>query len=197
MKMNEVVAEKINIGPNQYKSAIVSYPNDVLRQTVPRITTFEGEKVTNLYDNVIKKMCNELDNTQASGLAAQQIGVPLAIVTVNKQFITGANNHRYFINPVVTGFIGKKISVSEGCLSLPGLRAKVRRFEAIDVTWKTLDGEEMKEVFQGLPAIILQHEINHINGILMIDHLTKGKRKQLMRQWSKQQKEKANLLRGL
>lgn len=110
----------------------------------------------------------EVAKSDGVGLAAVQIGTPKRIILV---LIDGS--FRAFINPRTIRRSWKKIIIEEGCLSLPGKNGLVKRHYSVTISAVDERGNRVKEKFNGLPAVILQHEIDHLNGILFIDKLWK------------------------
>jgi peptide deformylase len=102
------------------------------------------------------------------GLAGPQVGVPLRIFIIS---LDGTKeNVRAYINPTVKT-IGKTTTSEEGCLSVPGVYTKIRRFKRCSVTATDLDGNEFTEEADGMYARCLQHEFDHINGITIADKM--------------------------
>ena len=113
------------------------------------------------------------------GLAAQQVGFPGAMFVLDAQWpITGRHSPSIFINPNVREFDGEAIALNggEGCLSTPyGFKAQVERSARIRIEWRDLDWNLHEEWFEGTPAIVVQHEIDHLHGNLFIGHLSRLK----------------------
>lgn len=141
-----------------------------------KILHAKNENVKNPLDPAIQKLVREMIPTMRRadgiGLAAPQVGMNVRICTVEISGIL-----RTFINPKITSFSGEKIPFEEGCLSLPGELFTIERSEII--TLRSLDekGKERKDRFRGLWAICLQHELDHLDGILICDRAKKQKRK--------------------
>jgi peptide deformylase len=164
---------------------IVKYGNPVLRAKGMEIGQVD-EKVRQLAADMIETM----NAANGVGLAAQQIGVPLqmAIVDVadvkdrpSEMFVDGkeVDYEKYMpmilINPVLE--LGKETDEGvEGCLSFPDLSADIVRSERVKATARTLDGETLKFEATGLLARALQHEVDHLNGILFIDRMSAASR---------------------
>jgi peptide deformylase len=127
------------------------------------------------------------------GLAAIQVGVAKRILVIDlqeKNEETGAviRVPRVFINPVITP-IGEDVSVyNEGCLSVPDQYADVERPASIRAKWLDEHGKPHDEQLEGMIATCLQHEMDHLEGILFIDHLSKLKRDMLLKKLAKQRK---------
>lgn len=134
-------------------------------------------------DSGIRRLAGDMMETMyhynGVGLAAPQVGESLRIITVDprdQQF--GA---RVLINPRITSNKGE-ISGEEGCLSLPNIYAEIKRSEEITIIYKDLEGKEHNEIWKGFVARIAQHEIDHLNGVLFVDHLEDGQREPLREQ---------------
>jgi len=139
------------------------YPDPVLRKRADEITNITPE-LADLADTMIELMLK----ADGIGLAAPQVGLSIRLVTVN---LTGKpQDAQVLINPVLSDFQGYQES-HEGCLSLPGISGKVRRHAACTVQALDLDGNKFVIDLVDLPATCLQHETDHLNGVLFIDRL--------------------------
>jgi peptide deformylase len=125
------------------------------------------------------------------GLAAIQIGVPKRVVTMDLAKKDAPKDPQVFINPEVTWTSNEKASYEEGCLSIPDYYEEVKRPSAVRVKYLDLDGKPRELEAAGLLATCLQHEIDHINGILFIDHISKLKRDMVMKKFKKAAKRPA------
>jgi len=147
---------------------IVKYPNKVLRKKAKKVSDFNAE-LKEIAENMYKSMQND----KGVGLAGPQ-------VSVDKQILVVENNGEYitYINPEITYFSKSTLSTEEGCLSLPGIFGYVTRAKKIHIKYKDVEGKTNKEKLKGLYSVILQHEVDHLNGILFIDRaeeITQGK----------------------
>ena len=140
---------------------IVEYPNPILQQPASPVTEeeFGTEELTGLVNHMIA-IINDIG---ANGLAAVQIGIDKALIVYRDK----ENDLLALCNPKILGRHGKVKSYEEGCLSSPGLRIDVRRSKEVIIRATTVAGEEVTFKEKGFPAIILQHEIDHINGITL------------------------------
>jgi peptide deformylase len=110
-------------------------------------------------------------NEMGVGIAAPQVGILKQMICVQRFDKEGFPNEIY-INPVITKYSEEKQDCREGCLSIPG-RSDTTKIRAltIDLAYQNLEGEKVEETVSGFTAVIFQHEIDHLNGILYIDHL--------------------------
>lgn len=135
--------------------------NPVLHQKAKRVRKIGGS-IQKLVDDMIETM----HHIGGAGLAAPQVGVPLQVVVIElpgEDVIT-------LINPEVVKSWGER-DVTEGCLSLPGYRGEIKRSESVTVKGRDRYGKQIRLKADGLLAQALEHEIDHINGVVYIDHL--------------------------
>jgi len=136
-------------------------PDPVLRQKAKRVRNI---------DSSIKKLIEDMRETMHAtggvGLAAPQIGVSLRVIVVG---IPGEED-MVLINPEVVRRKGERL-LNEGCLSVPGYFGEVKRAESVTVKGLDLNGKEIRIKATGLLAEVLEHEIDHLNGVVYIDHL--------------------------
>jgi len=136
--------------------------NPLLHQKAKRVRKIDGS-IQKLFDDMIETMHHM---GGAAGLSAPQVGVPLQVVVIElpeEDVIT-------LINPEVVKSWGER-DVTEGCLSLPGYRGEIKRSESVTVKGRDRYGKEIRLKAEGLLAQALEHEIDHINGVVYIDHL--------------------------
>jgi peptide deformylase len=128
------------------------------------------------------------------GLAAIQVGVPKRILVIDLQEPAEEGGEpvkdpRVFINPEILTTSDEDVPYTEGCLSVPDQYAEVDRPDAIRARWLDVDGKQQEQEIDGLLAVCLQHEMDHLNGVLFIDHLSRLKRDMILRKLAKQRKE--------
>jgi peptide deformylase len=123
------------------------------------------------------------------GLAAIQIGVPQRIVTLDLAKKDEPQEPQVFINPEVTWVSDEKATYEEGCLSIPEYYEEVERPTAVRVKYLDLDGKPQEIEATGLLATCLQHEIDHTNGVLFIDYISKLKRDMVVKKFKKASKK--------
>ncbi len=162
--------------------------------------------IKNCFDPVLRKQCEIVKNIDGElitlsedmiettlaapgiGLAANQIGIPWRIFVVNMGFETESDNLVTLINPEITAMEGSEIG-EEGCLSIPEVVAKVNRATQVELKAVDLNGKDVRYETTGFLARALQHEMDHLNGILFWDSLGKIKRDILKRKFKKKLKE--------
>jgi len=150
-------------------------PDPVLRQKSNRVRNIDGS-VHKLIDNLLDTMYS----APGAGLAAPQIGVPLRVIVVrqpsseeedeDKQEIKQEKEDIVLINPEIVKEKGE-CEVQEGCLSVPGYVGQIKRAESVTVKGRDRKGKEFRIKADGFLAQVLQHEIDHLNGVLYIDRL--------------------------
>ena len=141
----------------------------------------------------IQDMFETMYDAPGIGLAAIQVGVPKRVLVIDLQERdeeSGAviREPRVFINPEIVEMSEDLTVYSEGCLSVPDQYADVERPSIIKAKWLDENGKAHEEVIDGLLAICLQHEMDHLNGILFIDHLSKLKRDMVLKKLAKARK---------
>ena len=165
---------------------LYEYPDPILRQKCERVSKVDDELRVFL-DNMLETMYAD----KGCGLAAPQVGVSKRVVVLDYATEEDAEKKPMFlVNPEIIWSSEEKIMFCEGCLSLPDQRAEVERHEAVRVHFTDYHGQEQEILAGGLLAIILQHEIDHLDGILYIDHLSRLKRDRLLKKLEKYREEK-------
>lgn len=160
-------------------------------------------KVTDAHRQLIADMLETMYDAPGIGLAAIQVGVPERILVIDLQpeapgtpedadpeTAPRVREPRVFINPEITWESDELAVYNEGCLSVPELYADVNRPARIRATWLDENGAPHDEEIDGLLATCLQHEMDHLNGVLFIDHLSKLKRDMLLKKLEKARKVK-------
>lgn len=150
---------------------IVTYNDPVLRKKTEPVT-----ELTNEITELIESMIETMYNSDGVGLAAPQIGKSLKLFVMDGDPILDEEDEKHgvlvFINPEIIEKKGKNIPMDEGCLSIPEIREKVFRPETIVIRYKDENFKEREQEFSGWMARIIQHENDHLNGILFIDYLS-------------------------
>lgn len=151
------------------------YGDEILRH--------KAKKITKIDDNILKfieDMFETMKQSDGIGLAATQVGKRWQILIADISEVEGYEHTKSMvvINPKIILSEGES-EMEEGCLSLPGLRVNVKRPEKIRLKYNDLELKEYIEDFQGLQARVLQHEIDHLNGKLIIDYLSKNEKEKI------------------
>ncbi len=152
----------VDIGRN--RMAIISIrvvPDPVLRQKAKRVRTIDGS-----VHKLISDMIETMHAAPGVGLAAPQVGIPLRVIVIG----IPEQEDIALINPEVVRRKGERL-INEGCLSIPGYIGEIKRAEAVTVKGRDRDGKEIRIKADGLLAQALEHEIDHLNGVLYIDYL--------------------------
>lgn len=162
---------------------LYEYPDEVLRQKCDKITAVDDE-LRHFLDDMLETMYVD----KGCGLAAPQVGCTKRMIVVDpnpSDEDLSARRPMYLINPEIIWHSEETVFFNEGCLSLPDQRADVERFEKVRVRYIDYNGIEREILADDLLAIILQHEIDHLDGILYIDHLSRLKRTRLLHKLKK------------
>ena len=162
---------------------ILLYPDPRLRKQAKPV-----KQVTDDIRQLIDDMAETMYAAPGIGLAATQVNVHQRILVID--ISEERNDLRVFINPIIDSGQGET-ETEEGCLSLPGIRAPVIRLESITLSAKDRLGEDFTLVTDGLLAICIQHEIDHLDGKLFIDYLKPMKRQMITRKMTKLKRELA------
>ena len=162
---------------------IIIIPDKRLRQVSEPVKTVDAE-VRTLVDDMFETMYK----APGVGLAAIQVAVPKRIVTVDTAKKDEPKNPQVFINPEILWSSDDKATYEEGCLSIPEYYEEVDRPAEVKVKYTDLQGEQHEITADGLLATCIQHEIDHLNGVLFIDHISKLKRDRVVKKFTKQLK---------
>ena len=130
-------------------------------------------------------MLETMYSANGIGLAAIQIGVPKRIIVMDLGKKDGEKDPRYFVNPVIKNKDSSKSTYEEGCLSVPNQFAEIDRPSKCDVEYLDYNGEKKILKASGLLATCIQHEMDHLEGILFIDYLSKLKKSMIIKKLSK------------
>lgn len=152
------------------KLGIIWYPRKILRQKAQRVS-LEELRSKEFLEN-ISQMWSIMYYRGGVGLSAPQVGWDARVFVANPSGRPLHNSHaRVFINPSIVG-LGETVIEQEGCLSFPGLYASVERNKAVSIRYASTSKDGIEEVHDGFMARIIQHEYDHLNGVLFIDRLT-------------------------
>jgi peptide deformylase len=168
---------------------IVEVPDPRLRQTSSPV-----EKVDAEVRALVADMFETMYAAPGIGLAAIQVGVARRILVIDLQEPEEEGGEpvrdpRVFINPEILEHSDRDVPYTEGCLSVPDQYAEVDRPDRIRARWLDLDGNVREEEIEGLLATCLQHEMDHLEGVLFIDHLSRLKREMILKKLAKLRKE--------
>jgi peptide deformylase len=182
---------------------ILEVPDSRLREISAPVTVFDDALKT-----LVADMFETMYDAPGIGLAAIQVGVPLRVLTIDLQpededaeaevcTAHGGHEHSHkplkrepqvFINPEVLDPSDDHAVYSEGCLSVPEIYADVERPARIRARWQDVDGVQHEQDIEGLLATCLQHEMDHLEGVLFIDHLSRLKRQMALKKLEKLRK---------
>jgi peptide deformylase len=162
---------------------LVYVPDPRLREVCTPVSLFDGS-LRKLGDDMLETMYHE----QGIGLAGPQVGAMQRILVLDVAREDEAKQPMVLVNPQIIWSSEGLSSYQEGCLSLPGQYAEVTRPAEVRVKYSTTGGEERELQAAGLLATCVQHEIDHLNGVLFIDYLSRLKRDMILRRLAKQQK---------
>jgi peptide deformylase len=153
-----------------------------------------SEPVTKITDE-IRKLADDMLETMYDapgvGLAAIQVGVPLRMVTMDVSKTEGERHPMVLLNPEIVWASEEKRVYEEGCLSIPEYYEEVERPDRVRFRYMNLQGETIEQEAEDLMATCVQHEIDHLNGVLFIDHLSKLKRDRVVTKFKKAAKREA------
>ena len=147
--------------------------------------------VTDEIRTLAADMLETMYDAPGVGLAAIQIGVPKRVVTIDTSKDENDRQPQVFLNPEIVWSSEEKRVYDEGCLSIPKYYGEVERPDRVRVRFRDLDGAEREIEADGLLATCIQHEIDHLDGVLFIDHLSKLKRDRVVKKFAKAAKRDA------
>ena len=160
---------------------ILQEPDPILRQISQPVETV-GIEEQQLMDDMLQTMLE----APGIGLAAIQIGVPRRVIVLNISQEKNKKNPMYFINPVIKNKSNELSRYEEGCLSLKNVFVEVDRPNTCEVEYLDYNGEKRNLKCDGLLATCIQHEVDHLNGVLMVDYLSKLKKTMIIKKLFKQ-----------
>ena len=159
---------------------IITEPNKILRQKSLSVKKV-GKEEQVLMDDMLETMYA----ANGIGLAAIQIGVPKRIIVMDISKKDEKNNPMYFVNPIIKNKNSETSTYEEGCLSVPNFFAEVDRPKKCDIEYFDYDGKKKFLNAEGLLATCIQHEMDHLEGVLFIDYLSKLKKTMIVKKLSK------------
>ena len=160
---------------------ILTEPNQLLREISQPVDQV-GENEQKLMDDMIETMYT----ANGIGLAAIQIGFPQRIIVMDISKDKKNKNPMYFVNPIILNKAIEQSTYEEGCLSVPNQFAEIYRPNKCEVEYLDYNGEKKLLKAEGLLATCIQHELDHLEGILFIDYLSKLKKSMIIKKLSKQ-----------
>jgi peptide deformylase len=165
---------------------VLTYPDPFLRRPMAPVAQF---------DDTVRRVIADMTETMYAepgvGLAATQVGIDRRIIVYDVSGPDTPPQPQALVNPDIVLAEGEQLSENEGCLSVPNFRADVPRAWRVEVTGINRGGRSVRIDAEGFPAIVLQHEIDHLNGILFIDRISRLKRELYKRRVRKQLKHSA------
>ena len=168
---------------------ILTEPNKILRQVSKPV-----EKVTKEEQTLMDDMLDTMYHANGIGLAAIQIGVPKRIIVMDIQRKDQEKNPMYFVNPIIKNKNKELSTYEEGCLLVPNQFAEVDRPATCEVEYLDYYGEKKVLKANGLLATCIQHEMDHLEGILFIDYLSKLNKSMIIKKLSKEKKSSEALV---
>jgi peptide deformylase len=155
---------------------ITLYGDKILRKKVDKVKKVDNETI-----ELIKNMFDTMRNAKGIGIAANQVGVNKSIFVVDVSQVEGYENIKplVFINPKITNYSEEKTTYEEGCLSIPEIRSEIYRPNKIKIVFQDIDLKEQTIEADELLARVVQHEFDHLQGVLFIDLIDKEKKKEI------------------
>lgn len=163
---------------------ILTVPNPVLKQVSRSV-----ESVTDETRALMDDMLQTMYDAPGIGLAAIQIGVPLRIIVMDLAETDAAPEPKYFINPEILDDVEEMRLWEEGCLSVPDFYEELERPRRVKLRYLDYHGKQIIEWAEDMYATCIQHEMDHLNGVLFIDHLSRLKRQRAIRKIQKAERE--------
>ena len=161
---------------------ILHFPDPILKQKTRPV-----QKIDPSFQQLVQDMVETMYAAPGVGLAAPQVGHPLRLAVIDVTPANQPKNLLILINPEIVATEGE-CTWDEGCLSLPECNGEVKRSKKVVVRYQNLRGQTEEVVGEDLLAIALQHEIDHLNGVLIIDHFSPLKRRLIKKKFQKKDK---------
>jgi peptide deformylase len=162
------------------KLEVLTYPNKFLTQPTKPLENIDGK-----VQEMIDQMATTMYTAPGIGLAAIQVGWDRSLLIYDIAPADGQRSLHVLVNPKIIASEGEIVSENEGCLSVPELRADVKRAAFVTVAGFDREGKSIRFDAEGLLAIVLQHEIDHLNGTLLFDRISSLKREMYKRHMKK------------
>jgi peptide deformylase len=164
---------------------ILTVPDPVLKRTSLPVAAVDDD-LRALMDDMLETMYA----APGIGLAAIQIGVPKRVIVMDLAREGEAPQPRYIVNPELVEANEELLPYEEGCLSVPDIYDEVERPSRVRVRYLNYQGEQIEEEAEGLYAVCIQHEMDHLNGVLFIDHLSRLKRQRAIQKVKKAERDR-------
>ena len=166
---------------------ITLYGDQILRKKTNKVTEIDNETI-----ELIRDMFATMHNANGIGLAANQVGVDKQIFILDVSKVEGCENIKpmTIINPRIISRSDKKVKMEEGCLSIPDVRVEINRPEEITISYQDVDLKEHTITANDVLARVMQHEYDHLQGILFIDYLSEDQMKEIKRDLERIKKRK-------
>ena len=165
---------------------ILTVPNPILKQVSKPV-----EAVTDATRKLMDDMLETMYDAPGIGLAAVQIGEPVNVIVMDLARDGEEPQPKYFVNPEILETVEEMQPYSEGCLSVPDVYEDIDRSERAKITYLDYNGERVTEWAEGLYAVCIQHEMDHLNGVIFIDYLSRLKRERAVKKVIKAEKFRA------
>ncbi len=140
-------------------------PDPILRETCVPVTVFDAA-----LDDVVAEMLAVMYAAPGRGLAAPQVGIDARIFVMDATWKSGDPDPMVFVNPEIVSVSDEVVVNDEGCLSIPDRTCRIARPAVVNMRWQALDGEVQTGAFEGFAAVCVQHERDHLDGVLCIDY---------------------------
>ena len=163
---------------------ILTAPDPFLKQISKPV-----DEVTKEIQDLMDDMLDTMYDAPGIGLAAIQVGVPKRVIVIDIAPKDQPKNPMFFVNPIITSKSKDNSIYEEGCLSVPGQFAEILRPDKCKLKYLDYYGQAKEIVAEGMLATCIQHEIDHLEGILFIDYLSNLKKSMIVKKLSKQKKE--------
>jgi|TARA_B110000908_G_scaffold169191_1_gene225769 peptide deformylase len=157
---------------------IVLWPNPLLIETCVQI-----DEVTDEIRTLAQDMLDTMYAAKGRGLAASQVGALHRLFVMDVDWKEGKSDPLICINPMLSEIGEERASMEEGCLSIPGVLADVNRPLQVQLVWSSLEGARYVQSFEGFGAACVQHELDHLDGIVTFDHLSADVRADLITEY--------------
>jgi len=165
---------------------ILTVPNPILKEVSKPV-----KEVTDETRALMDDMLETMYAAPGIGLAAVQIGVPLQVIVMDLAREGEEPAPQYFVNPEILEDVQETKPYDEGCLSVPEVFESIERPERVQITYLDYNGKRVTEWAEGLYAVCIQHEMDHLKGVIFIDYLSKLKRSRAIKKVQKAEKLKA------